>query len=133
MDLLKKNAHSIYYFGLILMAVALPLSKFLNGLSMFIILGAWVVGGDYKEKFRLFFSSKIALLWCSVYLLHLIGLLYTSDYHYASDDLRIKLPLLIFPLIMSSSKPPQSSHAHKSRGNYCCNKNLQQNKKLVLT
>ena len=105
MNFLKKNAPTIYYFGLILMAVALPLSKFLNGLSLFIIIGAWVVGGDYREKFRLFFADKIALLWSSVFVLHLIGLCYTTDFHYAFSDLRTKLPLLIFPFVMSSVKP----------------------------
>ncbi len=105
MELLKKNAASLYYFGLILMAVALPLSKFLNGLSIFFIVGAWLVGGGIKEKLHLFFSNKIALLWSSIYLMHLLGLFYTSDLNYAFNDLRIKLPLLLFPLIFSSSKP----------------------------
>jgi O-Antigen ligase len=105
MDLLKKNAHSIYFFGLILMAVALPLSKFLNGLSMFVIIGAWIVGGNYIEKIKRFASNPIALLWCSVYLLHLLGLFYTTDFNYAINDLRIKVPLFVFPLIISSSQP----------------------------
>lgn len=104
MAFLKKHAFSLYYFGLILMAVGLPLSKFLTGLSLFFIVGAWFVGGDLKQKFQLFFDNKIALLWSSVYLLHLLGLFYTSDFQYALNDLRIKLPLLLFPLIFSSSK-----------------------------
>jgi hypothetical protein len=86
------------------MAIGLPLSKFLNGLSLFFIVGSWIVGGNYKEKFQIFFSNKIALLWCSVYFLHLLALFYTSDFNYAINDLRIKLPLLLFPLVIASSQ-----------------------------
>ena len=40
-----------------------------------------------------------------MYIMHFIGLIYTSDFQYAFKDLRIKLPLLVFPLILSSMKP----------------------------
>ena len=92
------------------MAVALPLSKWLTGLSLFFIAGAWIVGGNFKEKLALFFANKIALLWCSVFVMHLLGLLYTNDFHYASNDLRIKLILFILPFVMSSSKPLSASY-----------------------
>jgi hypothetical protein len=41
----------------------------------------------------------------SLYLLHIIGLVYTSDFAYAFKDLKVKLPLLAFPIILSSVKP----------------------------
>ena len=41
----------------------------------------------------------------SVYVMHLLGLIYTSDFPSAFHDLRIKLPLLIIPLVLSSMKP----------------------------
>ena len=109
MGLLKKYSYQLYFFGLILMAVALPLSKWLTGLSLFFIAGAWIVGGNFKEKIKLFFADRIALLWCSVFVMHLLGLLYTNDFHYASNDLRIKLILFILPFVMSSSKPLSTS------------------------
>lgn len=41
----------------------------------------------------------------SVLLLHFIGLLYTSDFNYAFKDIRIKIPLFILPLVISTSQP----------------------------
>lgn len=39
-----------------------------------------------------------------IYLIHLAGLLYTTNFSYAFHDLNIKLPLLILPVIVYTSK-----------------------------
>lgn len=104
MELLKKNARSIYFIGLILLAIALPLSKFLTGLASFVIVGAWLVEGNFSEKLKRLWADKVVLIWCTIYLMHLVGLLYTTDFTYAFNDLRIKLPLLFFPVILGSSQ-----------------------------
>jgi len=57
---------------------------------------------NFFEKFRRFFRNKPALILTSIYLLHLLGLFYTTNFDYASKDLRIKLPLLLFPVIFST-------------------------------
>jgi hypothetical protein len=54
------------------------------------------------EKFKAFFHHKIALVITSLLLLHVIGLLNTSDFQYALKDLRTKLPLLLLPLFFST-------------------------------
>ncbi len=46
-----------------------------------------------------------AIILASIYLMHLAGLAFTSDYMYALKDLRIKLPILILPIIFSVSEP----------------------------
>jgi hypothetical protein len=46
----------------------------------------------------------------SVYLLHLAGLIWTSDFKYAFKDLRIKLPLLLLPLILSTGPLIRTVH-----------------------
>ncbi len=40
-------------------------------------------------------------MW-SIYLIHIVGLLHTADMDYAMKDLRVKLPLLLFPVILST-------------------------------
>jgi hypothetical protein len=64
----------------------------------------WAIEGHVNSKFRNFSRNKIALAISSLFLLHLIGLLYTSDFSYAFKDLRIKAPLLVLPLIISTSE-----------------------------
>lgn len=54
------------------------------------------------EKFTQFFRNKPALIFTLIYFVHIIGLLYTSDLNYGLKDLRVKLPLLLLPLIIST-------------------------------
>ena len=67
--------------------------------------GIWY---NIKTRFNDFIHNKIALVIVLMYLIHFVGLIYTSDFQYAFKDIRIKLPLLVFPLIMSSMKPLNS-------------------------
>jgi len=54
--------------------------------------------------FRQFFMNKPAMLFSSIFLLHIVGLLFTTDFDYASKDLRTKLPLFLLPLFISTSE-----------------------------
>lgn len=98
-----------YFFGLLMMAVSLTLSPFLMSVAQFWMVGIWIIDGavnkDFKEKWHRFAHNWIALLIVSLYLLHVFGLVYTSDFQYAFKDLRIKLPLLVLPFVLSSMKP----------------------------
>jgi hypothetical protein len=98
----KQFAFSIYYSGLLLLIAFLPLSKFVMSVSQFMIIGGWLIDGQLVDKFKRFFTSRLALLLVSVYMLHIAGLFYTTDFEYAIKDLRIKLPLLILPLLLST-------------------------------
>jgi hypothetical protein len=46
-----------------------------------------------------------AIVFSSLYVLHLAGLVFTVDFDYALKDLRIKLPLLVLPVILTVSEP----------------------------
>lgn len=95
-----------YFVCLAVMATSLTLSPFMMGASQFLIAAVWLFMGDpVKVKFQRFLHNKVALLLVSLYLLHVVGLLYTSDFPYAFKDLKVKLPMLVLPLVLSSVKP----------------------------
>ncbi len=54
------------------------------------------------HKFIEFFRNKPAMAIASLLLLHVIGLIYTTDFNYALKDLRTKLPLFILPLFIAT-------------------------------
>ena len=95
----------LYISGLLLMAAALPFSNFMMSISQFVLAAGWLAGGNIKKKLTSFLHNKIALIVCSVFLLHLIGLVYTSDIAYGLKDLRNKLPLFVLPFLMATGKP----------------------------
>ena len=56
----------------------------------------------FAQKLTRFFRNKPALIITSLLLLHVLGLIYTTDFGYALKDLRIKLPILILPLFLAT-------------------------------
>ncbi len=94
---------NIYLFGLALMIVSLPTSKFLLSVAQFIIIGAWLLDKRVLHKFAQFFQHRAAMVVVSIFIIHVVGVLWSSDLQYAAKDLRIKLPLLALPIIISTS------------------------------
>jgi hypothetical protein len=58
-----------------------------------------IVGG-----FKQFIRNKPAMVFSSIFLLHILGLIVTTDFDYAFKDLRTKLPLLLLPLFLATSE-----------------------------
>ena len=102
----RQYESAAYFTCLALMAASLTLSPFLMSVAQFLLLIVWLATGDpVKVKFQRFIHNKVAVILVSLYLLHVVGLAYTSDFAYAFKDLKVKLPLLAFPIILSSVKP----------------------------
>jgi len=55
---------------------------------------------NFIDKLSVFFRNRVAIVFVSMFLLHLIGLIHTSDFSYALKDLRTKLPILLLPIVM---------------------------------
>lgn len=107
MDLKKFIAPSnIYFYSVLLLAASLPLSIFTTSLAEIILLVNWIREGDFRNKWELLKKRKAVFFIIALYLLHIIGLVYTqqSNWHYAMHDLKIKLPVLILPVIFASSE-----------------------------
>lgn len=98
----------IYYFALGLMLVSLPFSNYFMSVSQFMLVGVFILDGlnrGFRSIFRDFFHRENAPAWVlsSLFLLHLAGLFFTTDFDYALKDLRIKLPILILPIVLSTA------------------------------
>jgi hypothetical protein len=59
------------------------------------------LGRKFKEFFHL--ENAPAWVFSSIFFIHILGLFFTTDFHYALRDLRIKLPILLMPLILSTT------------------------------
>lgn len=102
MRLGKPEVHStLYYFGLLLFAAAIPLSNFMMSLAQWILVANFFIDPRLPEKLKRLLSNKAALFLIGIWLLHVIGLIWTNNLSYSIKDLRVKLPLLIVPFIMA--------------------------------
>ena len=127
---IRPYLNQAYLLGLLMVAVGLTLSPFLMGMSQFWLVIVWVVDGivgnrdenvipcegsvgedgiyfrhDFRHKFARFWHNKAAVLLVAFYLMHVVGLLWTTDFEYALKDLRVKLPILLMPLVLSGMEP----------------------------
>ena len=106
---IRPYLNQAYLLGLLMVAVGLTLSPFLMGMSQFWLVLVWLVDGLYTKsinnKLSRFFHNKTAVLLVAFYLMHVVGLLWTSDFQYAMKDLRVKLPILVMPFVLSSMEP----------------------------
>ena len=65
----------------------------------------WVAEWDMRRKFSDFKTNYLLQAWLLLFLIHLVGMLWTSNWAYGLDDLRKKLPLLLVPLVVLTSRP----------------------------
>ena len=97
------NHQKIYYISLLLVAASLPLSKFAVSVSMITLATNWVWEGRFAEKMKRLKDNPSILIFCGIFVVHLLWLLNTSNFQYAFFDLKNKLILIVFPLIIGTS------------------------------
>lgn len=93
----------VYVFGLLLMLVGLSLSRFLISFGGMLIAANWLAEMGFRSKFSRLARCGPALGVLGLLLLHVLWLINTENLDYASHDLRIKLPLLLVPVVLGSS------------------------------
>lgn len=93
-------AKYIYLTGFIGLAIGLPTSKVILSLSMtFMGLGA-LIEWKLLERFKALFSNKTFLFLFLFWSLHIFGLLWTENFTYAGNDIRIKISLIVLPILI---------------------------------
>ncbi len=95
----------IYIYSLLLAAVSLPVSEFLLSLSQFFLAANWLVEGEFKKKWETFKTNRAVQIFLLFFGAHIIWLFNTTNFAFALHDLKIKLPLLVFPVIISTTAP----------------------------
>ncbi len=102
----KANLHEwIYVAGLTLLAISLPVSVFFMSLSQFILVINWLIEGHFRMKWERIRQHKGVPIFLSIYLVYLLGMLYSTDFSDGFSTLRSRLPILMLTLVVVSSNP----------------------------
>lgn len=103
--LTKQLVRKFYLATLYSIAFFLPLSVWL--LTFFIIaMGvAWIADGGLSRISELKDKKIPALVFCGIYFVYLFWMLWSSDMSFGLRELKMKLPLLIFPVVIGLSDP----------------------------
>ncbi|HAF31133.1 MAG TPA: hypothetical protein DCG75_19010 [Bacteroidales bacterium] len=98
------NHIKLYYLGLILTAICLPLSKFALSVSMIVLLSNWILELDFKRKWEEIKKNHSILIFTGIFFVHILWLINTSNFKYAFHDIGNKAILLLFPIIIGTSR-----------------------------
>ena len=96
----------LYIFFLILFSIGLLFGKILLSISLIGLLANYLTEGNFKLKRGLFLENQYILVGLLLlFFIELIWLIFTNDLSNGINSLRIKLPLLILPIVIVTSKP----------------------------
>ena len=107
---------NFHFFGAIVLAIGIPCSTVLMSIGTMILALAFLLEWNWRQKWEhLRLNMKPSLhsqkkiggnvlihLCLAFFALHLIGLTYSHDWDYALNDIRVKLPLLVLPLVLGA-------------------------------
>ncbi len=100
-----KNKKEIFADNVLALSVFfLPIFQIVSIVCWGILIFTVVFQNDYKNLFQKLKSYPQLSLFILLYLFYLTGMLWTDDKKEGWDDLIIKLPLLIFPILFSTIK-----------------------------
>jgi hypothetical protein len=85
------------------MVAVMPHLSLILSMTQIALAVIWLFSGNLNEKFNAIKQNKPALFLSSLFFIHLIGLFFSIDINNGLNDLKIKLPLLLFPVIIAGS------------------------------
>ncbi len=106
-----KNTHLyLHLLGLCGIAFGIPLNKVVMSISMMFIVLNLLLEANFKSYWINLKKNKIYHLILGFFLLHILGLLWSSNMDFAVHDLNGKLPLLVIPTILAAKPITNKSH-----------------------
>lgn len=88
-----------------MLAVSMTTSVFFANMAWAFLGVNWLVEGDFRSKWQRMRSSTLLHAFVVLMLIHLLWLVGNDDVRLGLDDIRQKLPLLVVPLVVLTSKP----------------------------
>jgi O-antigen ligase len=99
---MKSNLSNIKFALLCLIGFVLTFYIFATPICIILFALTWLLEGDIVRKITSWLKNKYALLFASLYVIYLIGMLYTQSPKHGWMDIQIKLSIILFPIILSS-------------------------------
>ncbi len=102
----EKYILRLYQYELLIFAFLLPIYRKVIPYVIASIVITWFLDGDFARKLKRLGSSRhrqYTLLFAGLYVLYMLGFLYTRNQAYGLFVLEVKLSLFIFPVIFATA------------------------------
>ncbi len=104
----KQLLRKAYLFNLSAIAVMLPLSVWLLTFFIITLIVIWAADGGPLRIAGIRKNNPALLIFTGSYFVFLLWMFNTSDIRYGLRELEQKLPLLLMPLVIALSEPPDT-------------------------
>ena len=95
----------IYILLLVLLGIGMTTSSFASNLCWVLLLVVWCASGHWREKWQRMKESSLLQFWVVLFLLHVVGLMWSENVSYALFDIQKKLPLIAVPMVVLTERP----------------------------
>jgi O-antigen ligase len=99
------QSESVRWWLLVAITVTMPFTMLFNSFLIILLAAHWLLEGCFREKWQRLRQQPLALGWMALYVLHLLGMLYTTDLGRGKGDLEAKLAIFVLPLLLGSVPP----------------------------
>ena len=96
---------AIYIVLVTLLGGCMVCSTWAANLVWVLLAANWLLEGRWREKWQMARHSRMLAAYATLCLVLLVGMLWTSNSATGWSQLRTKLPLLVVPLVMLTSRP----------------------------
>jgi len=95
----KTITNNILFYSSLLVAFLIPLSHKITIYAIMLFVLSWILSGQWIQTAKSAFKNSIFIILITFFLLHLVGLLYSSNMHAGLFDIEVKFSLILFPLV----------------------------------
>lgn len=96
--------------ALSIIAIGVSSSNVFMSIGTIWLLANSILEGDFKNKWERLKTEQVGWVFIFLFAFGSITLLWSENLEYGIHDLRIKLPLIVIPLVLSTSKPLRKKH-----------------------
>ncbi|TVR37121.1 MAG: hypothetical protein EA392_13550 [Cryomorphaceae bacterium] len=93
---------SVFFASIVMMVTGIAVSKFILSMAGLLMAVNWLLEFRYIERLRALWPNRMALLLLALFFVHALWLIPSSDVGYGLHDIRIKLPLLLLPVVLAT-------------------------------
>lgn len=101
---MQSSVSKIKFGVLCIIAFVLTFYIFVTPPCIILYAVLWLLEGNLKNRLTAWLKNKYALLFVFLYVIYLIGMLYTQSPKHGWMDMQIKLSILLFPILLSAEK-----------------------------
>lgn len=109
MDTVRDGFRWVHLTALGLAVIMLPWSTAFLSMAQMLLAANWLAEGivrkDLAGRFRRAFTTPPVLVFLSFLVLHMLGLLWTTDLDWGMDLVRILAPVLVFGVVLGEARP----------------------------